>query len=273
MLALAPCRGRGAGEPSRRRRCRIAPSSASAARSPSLPHTGKRHSFYRIDSADWVNVVPVTPAGEIVMVRQYRHGLRDVTLEIPGGMVDPGETPEQAAARELLEETGYRAERLEALGSVNPNPALFGNRVLHLRGARLRARRRGARTRAPRRRWSSWCAPIALRRLLREGRIDHALVMAALLCFDLAREADRRMAARRSCDAPADAARRLPGRLPAARRRHPHLRPARRPGARALPPLRARARARDRDLLARALGRLRRRRLRAQHAQARRASA
>jgi len=92
------------------------------------PRTGEVHSFYQILADDWVNVVPVTPGGHVVMVRQYRHGCQDLTLEIPGGMVDRGETPAAAATRELLEETGFRAERLEAVGWVNPNPALFGNR-------------------------------------------------------------------------------------------------------------------------------------------------
>jgi 8-oxo-dGTP pyrophosphatase MutT (NUDIX family) len=91
------------------------------------PHTGEIHPFYRIDSGDWVNVVPVTPDDEIVMVRQYRHGSRDITLELPGGLVDPGETPEVAAHRELIEETGFRGSGARRLGDVNPNPALFGN--------------------------------------------------------------------------------------------------------------------------------------------------
>ena len=94
------------------------------------PRTGESHPFYRIDSPDWVNIVPVTPDGDIVMVKQFRHGLSDFTIEIPGGMVDPGETPGAAAARELLEETGYRAADVVPLGGVNPNPALFGN-TLH----------------------------------------------------------------------------------------------------------------------------------------------
>ena len=67
------------------------------------PRTGEIHPFYRIDAAEWVNVVALTPGGEIVMVRQYRHGSGEITLEIPGGMVDPGERPASAAARELLE--------------------------------------------------------------------------------------------------------------------------------------------------------------------------
>jgi 8-oxo-dGTP pyrophosphatase MutT (NUDIX family) len=151
------------------------------------PHTGERHRFFRIDSADWVNVVPVTTAGEIVMVRQYRHGLRDVTLEIPGGMVDPGESPAAAAARELLEETGYRGARLEEIGSVNPNPALFGNRVFSFaaHGCERVAEIRNEHTEET---VVELVDPEALRRLLREGRIDHALVMAGLFYFELARD-------------------------------------------------------------------------------------
>lgn len=92
------------------------------------PRTGREHDFFRIDAGDWVNVVPVTPENEIVLVWQYRHGARRSTLEIPGGMVDPGETPAAAAARECLEETGFGGGRIRPLGVVNPNPALFGNR-------------------------------------------------------------------------------------------------------------------------------------------------
>ncbi len=62
------------------------------------------------------------------MVKQYRHGSREITLEIPGGIAEPGDTPQGAAARELLEETGYQAENCVQIGEVNPNPALFSNR-------------------------------------------------------------------------------------------------------------------------------------------------
>lgn len=90
----------------------------------------QQFTFYRIDAGDWVNVVALTRDGRLVMVRQFRHGAARVTLEIPGGMVDEGETPAQAAARELQEETGYAPGRIERIGAVNPNPALFPN-TLH----------------------------------------------------------------------------------------------------------------------------------------------
>ncbi|OPY01039.1 MAG: ADP-ribose pyrophosphatase [Syntrophorhabdus sp. PtaB.Bin184] len=91
------------------------------------PRTQKVGTFYTIDTRDWVNVIPVTPDGRIVMIKQYRHGSKEVTLEIPGGLVDE-EDPREAAQRELLEETGYAGDRVELLGFVNPNPAIFNNR-------------------------------------------------------------------------------------------------------------------------------------------------
>jgi 8-oxo-dGTP pyrophosphatase MutT (NUDIX family) len=93
------------------------------------PVDGARHAFYCIRSQDWAQVVPITRAGEVVLVRQYRHGAGRVTLEIPGGLVDAGENPADAALRECLEETGYRGRTAVSLGAVNPNPALFGNRL------------------------------------------------------------------------------------------------------------------------------------------------
>ena len=92
---------------------------------------GREASFYVIESADWVNVIPVTADGLVVMIEQFRHGIGETILEIPGGMIDAGETPYEAAARELLEETGYAAGELVELGRTDPNPAIQNNRVHH----------------------------------------------------------------------------------------------------------------------------------------------
>jgi len=89
--------------------------------------SGVERDFVILDAPDWVNVVPVTADGQVVLIRQYRHGIRAVTLEIPGGVVEPGEPPEAAAVRELREETGFAPERVRFLGRVHPNPAIQGN--------------------------------------------------------------------------------------------------------------------------------------------------
>jgi len=64
----------------------------------------------------------------VVLIEQHRHGTAEVTLEIPGGMVDSGEEPLAAGVRELTEETGYGSARAELIGSVTPNPAMLNNR-------------------------------------------------------------------------------------------------------------------------------------------------
>jgi 8-oxo-dGTP pyrophosphatase MutT (NUDIX family) len=92
------------------------------------PRTGKTHDFFILESSSWVNVIPLTKDNQVVLVRQYRHGTGEVTLEIPGGLVESKDTPEQAAWRELAEETGYGAEEMISLGFVFPNPAIQNNK-------------------------------------------------------------------------------------------------------------------------------------------------
>ncbi len=89
--------------------------------------SGRERDFVVIQSPDWVNVIPLTDDGQVVLIRQYRHGIRSVSLEIPGGIIDHGEPPDSAAIRELREETGYTAERVRLLGRVRPNPAIQDN--------------------------------------------------------------------------------------------------------------------------------------------------
>lgn len=92
---------------------------------------GRKGNFVQINCADWVNVCAIHPnsAGEpcLVMVRQYRQGNGRVSLEMPGGMIDAGEDPGKAGARELLEETGFSAGSIELLGSTCPNAAFMAN--------------------------------------------------------------------------------------------------------------------------------------------------
>jgi len=89
-----------------------------------LEPSGGEADFVVCESADWALVIPVTVDGQVVLVRQFRHGVRHVVLEVPGGILDPGETSEVTAARELREETGYEADTIRPLGKLMPNPAL-----------------------------------------------------------------------------------------------------------------------------------------------------
>lgn len=140
--------------------------------------TGHQHRFFRIESVDWANIIPITVDGDVVMIRQFRQGAGAETLEIPGGLVDAGEDVATAAARELLEETGYQAGDVIALGSVFPNPALFSNRIHSFvaTGCRLV----GEIENSPSEETTIELVPLdRIDAMLLEGQIDHALVMNA----------------------------------------------------------------------------------------------
>lgn len=92
------------------------------------PQTGQAHEFVTLDASDWVMVIPFVDDQDIVMVSQYRHGAKMVSLEFPGGIVDPGEIPIEAVSRELLEETGLVADKLVEIGKIYANPAFMNNR-------------------------------------------------------------------------------------------------------------------------------------------------
>ena len=118
------------------------------------------------------------------MIKQYRHGSKQITLEIPGGLVDPGDTPESAASRELLEETGYQAEEWKKIGVVNPNPAIFSNRCHTFLARNLM--KVGSPTLDQTEDIDVVLFPLSeVPRLIRDGVIDHALVIAAFHWLDL----------------------------------------------------------------------------------------
>ena len=157
------------------------------------PHTGVARPYSVIESPDWVNVVALTPRGEMIFVRQYRHGVDELTLEIPGGMVDAGESAFEAARRELREETGYTSEEWRPLGVTRPNPALQTNRCdtwLALNAQKTHSED-----------WdpgelmvTELLGPEEVEAGVSSGAIDHALVLVALYWHQ--RATDQRGAAR-----------------------------------------------------------------------------
>lgn len=144
------------------------------------PHTGLSHDFYRLQGPEWVNVIALTPEGELLVVEQFRHGIDAPTLEIPGGGCDPGEAPLASARRELREETGCTAEQWVELGSSTPNPATQNNRCHHFLA--LACQPAGGLVLDAAEELRVWaCSWREWQDRLRSGDIHHALVLAAFL--------------------------------------------------------------------------------------------
>ena len=89
--------------------------------------SGKEYKAFVLEFDAWANVVAITKNNEVVLVKQYRHGVQEVLLELPGGVVDKGEDPLEGAKRELMEETGYSAGSIIEVGRLYPNPAIQHN--------------------------------------------------------------------------------------------------------------------------------------------------
>jgi 8-oxo-dGTP pyrophosphatase MutT (NUDIX family) len=149
------------------------------------PRTGQEHVFYVLDSVNWVNVIALTPDQKLVMIEQFRHGSNTVELEIPGGMMDPGETdPVATAVRELREETGYDGENARLLGRIWSNPAILSNKTYTVLIENCRLKHEVE--------WdqgedlATRLVPVAeIPKLVADEKIGHSLVVVALYYFDL----------------------------------------------------------------------------------------
>ena len=150
------------------------------------PQGGEANWYYVIDAPDWINVIPVTDDGDVLMVRQFRFGIAQPTLEIPGGMCDGGEDPAVAAARELLEETGYSAGSVEEIGWVHPNPPIQNNRC-YTYLARDLVFDGGAQPDSDEQIELVKVPLSEVPRMLVDGTITHALVLAAFQMFHVRR--------------------------------------------------------------------------------------
>lgn len=146
------------------------------------PRRTKPQDFFVINAPDWVNVVAVTPDGRIVLVRQFRYGTNDFSVEIPGGVIDLGEDPIAAGVRELREETGYVGTGARLLGTVRPNPAMQSNRchLVLVENARQSADLEWD----PDEEFEIMPLPVdEVYQLAYRGGITHAMVLDALLLF------------------------------------------------------------------------------------------
>lgn len=153
------------------------------------PRTGKEHDFFVLEACDWVNIIPITQEGEVVLIRQYRHGTEDFTLEIPGGMVDDTDpSPQVAGTREMLEESGYGSDDVVPLGWIHPNPAIQANRC-HSFLARDATKRADPQFEGTEETEVVLEPLTRIPELIRTGKISHALVVVAFHWLGLREEA------------------------------------------------------------------------------------
>jgi len=147
------------------------------------PERGTERDYTVIAAPDWVNVVALTPDAQLVLVRQFRYGIDDFSLEIPGGVIEAGEVPIAAGLRELEEETGFAGGPARLLGSVHPNPAIQNNRCHHVLVED--AARTGTVAWDADEEIETTTAPVEeVLAWARGGRITHSLVLSALFCFE-----------------------------------------------------------------------------------------
>jgi len=151
------------------------------------PLTGNEHDFFVVEAPHWINVIALTENDEVVLIEQYRHGSQSVTVEIPGGMVDPGEKPLQTAKRELLEESGYIGENWLQIGEVFPNPAMQNNRCFTFLATNCK--KVGQTNFDTTEYIITYTRPSSeIPKLVSQGKIMHSLVVAAFYWYHLYKE-------------------------------------------------------------------------------------
>ncbi len=149
-----------------------------ARRGQSTANPDRSGEFFSLDCPDWANVIAITPDQQVVLIEQFRFGIEEVTLEIPGGTIDHGESPAAACQRELLEETGYAGDEVRMIGRVSGNPAIQNNFV-HT-GLILNAKPAGVPKLDQFEEINVSVIPLdAVPGLIRTGAIHHAFVVAA----------------------------------------------------------------------------------------------
>ncbi len=145
--------------------------------------TGRQEEFYRLIFSDWVNILALTQEREIVLIKQFRFGSERMEIEIPGGAIEPHESPVVAGSRELLEETGYAGKNARVIGEVCPNPAIQNNRcyTVFIEDVEQVAEQNMDEMEDI----EVSVVPLAVvHDLMTQGEIDHGLVMNAFMFFE-----------------------------------------------------------------------------------------
>lgn len=151
------------------------------------PRNLSLHEMFVLEQPDWVNIIPLTPDEQVILIEQWRHGTRSVHLETPGGLMEPNETPTECARRELLEETGYEAGELRLLGVVHPNPAIQANRQYYVLATHCRKVAGLKLDHAED--IAVQLAPLsAIPRMIRDGKITHGIVIGGFYQLELYRK-------------------------------------------------------------------------------------
>lgn len=142
-------------------------------------------SFFVIESPNWVNIIALTKTNEVLMIEQFRHGIEETILEVPGGMVDDGDADfEFAARRELVEETGFTSDEWIFLGKSRPNPAIQNNWIYHF--AALNCEKTAETSFDEHESVFSKLIPLTeIKSLISDGKITHSLVVAAFYYLEL----------------------------------------------------------------------------------------